>query len=208
MLRRHREEPDPRRARPPPGGDAARRPRDRGFPMTTDLRDLLELASADVPEVDLAQGAWDAAAAERRTAPPRCVPVRRRRRRPRHRGGARPAERPVGPRPGPRRRPRACRPRRSAGSPSRWRPSRVPRPCSRPTGMPPRSPSASGSGSGTPRTSCSSDQASAWRERHLGACVLPRGRPGRRGGAGAAHLAADRRGPLPPVPRPAGAGRP
>ncbi|HEU5240733.1 MAG TPA: hypothetical protein VFU25_01850, partial [Ornithinibacter sp.] len=35
--------------------------------MTTDLRDLLELASADVPEVDLAQDAWDAAAAERRT---------------------------------------------------------------------------------------------------------------------------------------------
>ena len=35
--------------------------------MTTDLRDLLELASDDVPEVDLAQDAWDTARAQRRT---------------------------------------------------------------------------------------------------------------------------------------------
>lgn len=35
--------------------------------MTTDLRDLLELASDDVPELDLAPDAWAAAAAERRT---------------------------------------------------------------------------------------------------------------------------------------------
>ncbi len=35
--------------------------------MTTDLRDLLELASDDVPEVDLAPGAWESAAAGRRT---------------------------------------------------------------------------------------------------------------------------------------------
>lgn len=35
--------------------------------MTTDLRDLLELASDDVPERDLAPDAWAAAAAERRT---------------------------------------------------------------------------------------------------------------------------------------------
>ncbi|WP_377643244.1 hypothetical protein [Oryzobacter terrae] len=35
--------------------------------MTTDLRDLLELASDDVPEVDLAPGAWEAAATGRRT---------------------------------------------------------------------------------------------------------------------------------------------
>lgn len=34
--------------------------------MSTDLRDLLELASDDLPEVDLAQEAWDAARAERR----------------------------------------------------------------------------------------------------------------------------------------------
>ena len=35
--------------------------------MTTDLRELLEHASDDVPEVDLAQHAWDTARAERRT---------------------------------------------------------------------------------------------------------------------------------------------
>ena len=34
--------------------------------MTTDLRDLLELASDDVPEADLAQVAWDTARAQRR----------------------------------------------------------------------------------------------------------------------------------------------
>lgn len=34
--------------------------------MTTDLRDLLELASDDVPEVDLAEGAWRTARAEQR----------------------------------------------------------------------------------------------------------------------------------------------
>ena len=34
--------------------------------MSTDLRDLLELASDDLPEVDLAQEAWDTARAERR----------------------------------------------------------------------------------------------------------------------------------------------
>ncbi|MFQ6173171.1 hypothetical protein ACK8HX_16320 [Oryzobacter sp. R7] len=34
--------------------------------MTTDLRDLLELASDDVPEADLAEGAWRAARAEQR----------------------------------------------------------------------------------------------------------------------------------------------
>ena len=34
--------------------------------MTTDLRDLLELASDDVPEADLAQAAWDTARAQRR----------------------------------------------------------------------------------------------------------------------------------------------
>ncbi len=41
--------------------------------MTTDLRELLELASDDVPEVDLAQRAWDTAATRRRTARRRLV---------------------------------------------------------------------------------------------------------------------------------------
>ncbi len=41
--------------------------------MSTDLRDLLELASEDVPETDLAAAAWGAALAERRTVRRRAV---------------------------------------------------------------------------------------------------------------------------------------
>ena len=41
--------------------------------MTTDLRDLLELASDDVPELDLAPSAWEAARAERRAIRRRAV---------------------------------------------------------------------------------------------------------------------------------------
>ncbi|HET6967070.1 MAG TPA: hypothetical protein VFI44_02280, partial [Ornithinibacter sp.] len=41
--------------------------------MSTDLRDLLELASDDLPEVDLAEEAWDTARAERRAVRRRVV---------------------------------------------------------------------------------------------------------------------------------------
>ena len=133
--------------------------------MTTDLRDLLEHASDDVPEVDLAQHAWDTARAERRTV----------RRRVLLGAGAAAAagalvtvvvrDRAAGPS-DPAAKPRADRQRapdgggRRAHRVARAR-ARGRRRCSRATRMPRRSPSVSGSGSRTPRTSCSSDRAAA-----------------------------------------------
>ena len=138
----HRARRGRRGAGPAARRPAARRPRHRGRAMTADLRELLELASDDVPDLDLAHaglGRGRAPAPGRRAAhragrgrwrPPArssassCATAPRRPvRGPDRRGHGRP-------------RTAGCRRRRSTASPSTSHPTRPTRRCCRATRMP------------------------------------------------------------------------